>query len=171
MDPLQHLIACLRGGNKILICGNGGSSAQASHFAAELVVRYAENRRALPCIALNDPAILTACGNDFGFEQVFARQVDAYGQNGDVLIAISTSGKSKNVLRAIEEAWRRDIHVLALTGPDGLSPELITIRSLQPPQFYVTVLRSPGSSTAAIQEHQMKKLHTWALEIEKAYLP
>jgi len=100
----QICIAALRASKKILICGNGGSSAMASHFAAELVVRYRKNRAPLACIALNDPAILTACANDFGYDWVFSRQVLAYGQGHDVLIALSTSGKSRNVLNAIEAA-------------------------------------------------------------------
>ncbi len=95
---------CLRAGNKLLVCGNGGSATDASHFATELVVRFAKDRRALPAICLtSDSGILTAAGNDYGFDEIFARQVAAFGVPGDVLICLTTSGKSKNVMRA----WRK----------------------------------------------------------------
>src|SRR5215470_2119160 len=93
---------CLREGNKLLVCGNGGSAADASHFATEFVVRFARDRRALPAICLaGDSGILTAAGNDYGFDKIFARQVAAFGQAGDVLICLTTSGSSKNVVRAL----------------------------------------------------------------------
>ena len=99
---------CLRAGNKLLVCGNGGSAADASHFATELVVRFAKDRRALPAICLtSDSGILTAAGNDYGFDEIFARQVAAFGVPGDVLICLTTSGKSKNLIRALEEAKAR----------------------------------------------------------------
>lgn len=139
----QICIDALKRGNKILICGNGGSAAQAQHFAAELVVRYKKNRRALPCIALTaDSAILTACANDFGYEYVFSRQVDAYGVPGDVLIALTTSGRSLNILTAIEAA--KDV---------GL--EVVTLET---------------GETATTQEAHMAKLHHLAEEIEEAMI-
>lgn len=116
----QAVIVCcerLRAGGKILVCGNGGSAAQAAHFAAELVVRYRKDRRAYPCISLTEPAILTACANDFGYESVFARQVEAYGAPGDVLIALSTSGRSTNVLQAILAAQERKLYVIEPPRP------------------------------------------------------
>lgn len=144
----QLLIDCLKRGNKILICGNGGSAAQAQHFAAELVVRYKKNRRALPCIALTaDSAILTACANDLGYEQVFARQVEAYGQPGDVLIALSTSGKSPNVLKAIDQANKQAVVVLEFFGP----------------------LVGNTADTALIQEQHLLALHSAAKAIEDAF--
>ena len=95
---------CLRAGNKLLVCGNGGSATDASHFATELVVRFAKNRPAFPAICLtSDSGILTAAGNDYGFDEIFARQVAAFGVPGDVLICLTTSGKSKNVVRS----WRK----------------------------------------------------------------
>ena len=111
---------CLRAGNKLLVCGNGGSAADASHFATELVVRFAKDRRALPAICLtSDSGILTAAGNDYGFDEIFARQVAAFGVPGDVLICLTTSGKSKNLIRALEEAKARKLKTIAFLGRDG----------------------------------------------------
>ena len=111
---------CFRTGNKLLMCGNGGSAADASHFATELVVRFTKDRRALPAICLaSDSGILTAGGNDYGFDKIFARQVEAFGQPGDVLICFTTSGNSKNVLRALEEAKARKLKTIAFLGRAG----------------------------------------------------
>jgi D-sedoheptulose 7-phosphate isomerase len=111
---------CLRGGGKILACGNGGSAADAQHLVAELVGRFREERRALPGIALTaDAATLTALGNDYGYERVFARQVEALARPGDVLFAISTSGNSANVVLAARTARERKCTVIALTGAHG----------------------------------------------------
>jgi D-sedoheptulose 7-phosphate isomerase len=104
----------------LLVCGNGGSAADASHFATELVVRFTKDRRALPAICLaGDSGILTAAGNDYGFDKIFARQVAAFGQAGDVLICLTTSGNSKNVVRALEEAKARSLKTIAFLGRDG----------------------------------------------------
>jgi len=114
------LFAALSNDHKILACGNGGSASDAQHFIAELVGRIERDRLPLAGIALNtDTSILTAVGNDYGFDEVYARQVLALGQPGDVLVAISTSGHSSNVLQAIAAAHERDMHVLALTGKGG----------------------------------------------------
>src|SRR5437867_9009625 len=111
---------CLQAGRKILACGNGGSAADASHFATELVVRFAKDRRAQPAICLaSDGGLLTAAANDYGFDEIFARQVAAFGQPGDALICLTTSGKSKNVLRALQEAKARKLKTIALVGRDG----------------------------------------------------
>jgi D-sedoheptulose 7-phosphate isomerase len=111
---------CFRTGNKLLMCGNGGSAADASHFATELVVRFTKDRRALPAICLaSDSGILTAAGNDYGFDKIFARQVEAFGQPGDLLICFTTSGNSKNVLLALEEAKARKLKTIAFLGRDG----------------------------------------------------
>ncbi len=114
------LAGCVRNGGKILLCGNGGSAADSQHMATELTVRYMAQRRAIPAIALTtDSSALTAAGNDLGFEQVFSRQVEALGNAGDVLIAISTSGGSPNVLRAVETARSKRLVTVALTGESG----------------------------------------------------
>ena len=105
---------------RVLVCGNGGSAADAQHFVAELVGRFERERQPLAAIALStDTSILTAVGNDYGFDQVFARQVSALGQTGDVLIGISTSGNSPNVLQAMQQAHQKGMRVIALTGRDG----------------------------------------------------
>ena len=105
---------------RILVCGNGGSASDAQHFVAELVGRFERERQPLAAIALStDTSILTAVGNDYGFDQVFSRQVAALGQAGDVFIGISTSGNSPNVLRAMQQAHDNGMHVIALTGRDG----------------------------------------------------
>src|SRR5438045_7968921 len=99
----ELITECLRGGNKILACGNGGSAADAAHFATEFVVRFTHDRRPYPAIALTgDGGLLTAAGNDYGFKEIFARQVDAFGAENDLLVCLTTSGKSENVKRALE---------------------------------------------------------------------
>ena len=110
----------LSGGGTLFFCGNGGSAADAQHIATVYVVRYMRNRRALPAIALTtDTSLLTAVANDYGFDGVFARQVEALGRAGDVLLGISTSGASANVVRAFEQARSRELRTIALTGEDG----------------------------------------------------
>lgn len=107
----------LRDGHKILLCGNGGSAADSQHIAAEFVGRFVKERQGLPAIALTtDTSILTAVGNDYGYDEVFRRQVEALGREGDVLIGISTSGNSANVVKAFEQAKQQGLHVLAFTG-------------------------------------------------------
>lgn len=116
----RAVVSCFRRGGKVLVFGNGGSAADAQHLAAELVGRFSTHRRALPAIALTtDTSTLTAVSNDLGFEQVFARQIEALGQRGDLAIAISTSGSSPNVLAAVKEARERGLTIVALTGGDG----------------------------------------------------
>src|SRR5437773_8998449 len=111
---------CLRAGNKLLVCGNGGSATDAAHFATELVVRFAKDRRAYPAICLTgDGGLLTAAANDYGFDEIFARQVAAFGLEGDLLIVLTTSGRSKNVRRALEEAKSRKLKTIAFLGRDG----------------------------------------------------
>ena len=141
---------CLRAGNKLLVCGNGGSAADASHFATEFVVRFTKDRRALPAICLaSDSGILTAAGNDYGFAEVFARQVAAFGIPGDVLICLTTSGQSKNLIRALEDAKARKLKTIAFLGRDGGSTVGIADVDL-----LVT-----SDSTARIQEAHKLLLH------------
>jgi len=116
----ELLVEALRDGGKILLCGNGGSAADAQHVATELCVRYLATGRALPAIALTtDTSVLTAAANDLGFEHVFARQVEAIGRPGDALVAISTSGNSPNVVRAADVARGLGLRTIGLTGQDG----------------------------------------------------
>jgi len=114
------IVDCLRAGGKILFCGNGGSAADAQHLAAEFVGRFVLERRGLPAIALTtDTSILTAIGNDYGYDAIFSRQVQALGQKGDVLVGISTSGNSPNVLAAVVEAKKLGMKSIGLAGKDG----------------------------------------------------
>lgn len=133
----------LRQGNKLLFIGNGGSAADAQHLAAELVVRFKQDRPGLPALALTvDSSALTAIGNDYGFEQLFARQVQALGQSGDVLIALSTSGNSPNVLAAVPVASASGIRVVGMTGRQGGA--LAKVADI--------CLRMPSDDTPRIQE-------------------
>jgi D-sedoheptulose 7-phosphate isomerase len=153
------LIETLKQGGKILLCGNGGSAADCQHIAAELVVQYQKNRKALAAIALTtDSSILTAHSNDFGFETVYSRQIEAIANEKDCLIAISTSGKSKNIVKAVEAARLMNMTVIGLTGCDG--GELI--RRVTHP---VVV---PSAVTARIQEAHILIGHWWCGAIEEA---
>lgn len=146
----EDIINILRDGGKVLTCGNGGSAADAQHFAAELVGRYRRERPAWPAIALTaDPSVLTSLCNDYGFEQVFARQVQALAQPGDILVAISTSGRSKNVLAAVEAASALGIRTVGLTG-QGTSKlgEMVDHH-----------LPIPSSNTAFIQQAHIAVIH------------
>ena len=148
---------CLRAGNKLLVCGNGGSAADASHFVTELVVRFANDRAALPALCLaSDSGILTAAANDYGFDEIFARQVAAFAQSGDVLICLTTSGKSKNLIRALEEAKARKLKTIAFLGRDGGST--IGIADLD--------LLVKSDSTARVQEAHQLLLHVLCELIE-----
>jgi D-sedoheptulose 7-phosphate isomerase len=148
---------CLRAGNKLLVCGNGGSATDASHFTTELVVRFAKDRRALPAICLtSDSGILTAAGNDYGFDEIFARQVAAFARSGDVLICLTTSGKSKNLIRALEEAKARELKTIAFLGRDGGST--VGIADLD--------LLVKSDSTARVQEAHQLLLHVLCEIIE-----
>jgi len=148
---------CFHTGNKLLLCGNGGSAADASHFATELVVRFTKERRALPAICLaSDSGILTAAGNDYGFDKIFARQVAAFGQVGDALICLTTSGNSPNVVRALEEAKARKLKTIAFLGRDGGST--IGIADID--------LLVKDDSTARIQEAHQLLIHVLCEIIE-----
>lgn len=116
----EELLACLRRGNKILLCGNGGSAADAQHVAAEIVGRYTRERKGWPAVALTtDTSILTAVGNDYGYERIFARQVEALAVAGDVVVGISTSGNSPNVLAAFDKAREIGCRTIGFTGGSG----------------------------------------------------
>ena len=154
----QMICDALTAGKKILICGNGGSAADAQHIAAELVGYYENRRRAWPAIALTtDTSALTAVGNDLGFEHVFARQVAGLAQPGDVLIAITTSGKSKNVLRAIETAKESDCRIVALVGTSSDTLALLCD----------VVVSIPASRTSRIQEAHITIGHLWCEMVDQ----
>jgi D-sedoheptulose 7-phosphate isomerase len=153
----RQLRECLRAGGKVLVCGNGGSAAEAQHFASELVGRCVRQRKALAAIALTaDPCCLTAVANDFGFEQVFVRQLEALACEGDVLVALSTSGNSANVLAAARTARALKCPVVGLTGADGGS--LAGLADLS-----VCV---PSRSVERIQELHQLVLHALVAAVE-----
>ena len=166
LSPLQLALekaASLAGdallaGNKLMFCGNGGSASDSAHLATEFTCRFKEDRRPYPAMAFTvDAGLLTAIGNDYEFTEVFSRQVAAFGKTGDVLIAITTSGKSRNILAALEEARRRGVKTIAFLGKGGgftkgaADVELIV----------------PGSETARIQEAQQFLLHVLCEIIEE----
>lgn len=154
----------LRNGGTLLLCGNGGSAGDAQHIAAELVVRLSAevNRRALPAIALTlNTSILTACANDYGYDYVFARQVEAYGHDGDLLIGISTSGSSVNVIRALETAKNLKLHTVAFSGgTGGVIKDIADINII-----------IPHTDTARIQEGHITVGHILCDIIEKELFP
>jgi len=148
----------LTNGNKILVCGNGGSAADAQHIAAELIGYYESKRRSWPAIALTtDTSALTAVSNDLGFEHVFARQLAGLAQAGDVLIAISTSGKSKNVLRAVEQAKQSGCKTIGLTG--AAADALASLCDI--------VVAVPSTRTARIQEAHITIGHLWCEMVDQ----
>jgi phosphoheptose isomerase len=150
----------LKRGKKILVCGNGGSAADSQHFAAELVGRYKNDRPALPALALTtDSSTLTSIGNDYGFDKIFSRQVEALGERGDVLVAISTSGTSKNILAAVAAARKRKMKVVALTGAKG--------KMLAKKADIAVVV--PSQETARIQEIHELTLHSWCEFLEHSF--
>lgn len=154
------LVSTLKQGGKILLCGNGGSAADCQHIAAEIVVRYEKNRKALAAVALTtDTSILTASANDFDFDSIFSRQVEALGNANDCLIAISTSGRSGNVIAAAKAARLKGMPVVALTGCEGGD-----LASLATAAIIV-----PSHVTARIQEAHILIGHWWCGVIEQAF--
>ena len=119
LQVAQLLVECFKKGNKVLIAGNGGSLCDANHFAEELTGLFRQMRPALPAIALSEPGHLTCVGNDIGFEWVFARGIEAYGKVGDVFVGLTTSGNSPNIIKAFEEAKRRNLRTVAFLGKSG----------------------------------------------------
>lgn len=161
-EVAERVSACCDAGGKILACGNGGSAGDAQHFASELVNRFERNRRALAAISLvTESSTLTAIANDAGYERIFSRQIEALGQPGDILLAISTSGHSPNVVHAIDTAHARGMSVIALTGRDGG-----TIAG----QLGRTdiELRAASEVTARIQEMHLLLIHCVCRLIEDA---
>jgi D-sedoheptulose 7-phosphate isomerase len=148
-------------GKKLIAFGNGGSATQASHLAGELVGRFSKvPRRPLPAIALaSDSGVVTCIGNDFGYDSLFWRQVEALAQPGDIIIGFTTSGKSENVLRGLAMAGKKDAVTIALTGEAGLVQDVAKY-----------VLKVPSSSTACIQEVHLMILHMWCLAIDAAFI-
>ncbi|MEZ5328337.1 MAG: SIS domain-containing protein [Verrucomicrobiales bacterium] len=152
----------LRSGGKILACGNGGSAADGAHFTTEFLCRFVDNRRALPAISLTcDGSFLTATANDFGYDYVFARQIEGLGKKDDVLVAITTSGNSPNVKRALEAARECGIRSVALLGRDGGATAGIADVEIM----------VPGSATARIQEAHKVVIHLLCGGVEEQLFP
>ena len=157
MEAANLMATCLTQGGKIISCGNGGSLCDATHFAEELTGRFRDDRRPLPAMAINDPAYITCVGNDYSFEDVFSRWVEAFGKTGDTLLAISTSGSSKNILKAAEAARRLGMKVVALTSKKGKSlAELAD----------VVVAAPDAPHSDRIQEIHIKVIHILIQSIE-----
>jgi D-sedoheptulose 7-phosphate isomerase len=161
LEPLERLIeaavACLTSGGKLMFFGNGGSAADAQHWASELTIQFAKKRRALAAMALTtDTSAITACSNDFGYERIFARQIEALGRTGDIAIAITTSGNSPNVLAGMRQAKEQKIIVAAFTGESGGEARALA-------DFMVAV---PSNVTARIQEMHGLLGHQFCREIE-----
>lgn len=164
IEPIERIgalaIGALRSGGRILLCGNGGSAADAQHIAAELVGRFAHARRGLPAIALTtDSSALTSIGNDFGFDYVFARQVEALAREGDILIGISTSGNSRNVIEAVKVAREMGVTTIGLLGGSG--------GALKDMVDHALVVPSPD--TPRIQECHILIGHIWCAMIDEAF--
>lgn len=156
-DLAHQVNDCFAAGGKLLLCGNGGSACDAMHIAGEFVGRFKRERQGLPAIALSaDTGMLTAIGNDYGFERIFARQVEAYGREGDILIALTTSGNSANVLAALAAARNAKLHTILFTGEKGRDKSALAD----------TLFVVPSTDTARIQEVHLLALHLLADLVE-----
>ena len=165
MRAAESMVHCLREGHKILSCGNGGSAGDAQHFSSELINRFEMERPPLPAIALTtESSTLTAIANDYSYDDIFSKQIKALGQAGDMLLAISTSGNSTNVIRAIDAAQDRGMTVVALTGRDGgeIAPTLAARD---------TEIRVPSARTARIQEVHLLIIHCLCDVIDSSLFP
>ena len=161
LHAVERCVASLRAGGKLMFAGNGGSAAEAQHFSAEMVGRFLKERQPLPSIALNtDTSALTAIGNDYGYEQIFARQVEALGNRGDVLIAMSTSGRSPNIVRAMQAARAKGIVTIGLTG----------VHPRDMGELADVVLKVPSSHTPQIQEGHLVLGHLLCAMVENQLL-
>lgn len=161
----EKMVASLKAGGKILTCGNGGSAGDAQHFSSELLNRYERDRPPLAAVALTtDSSTLTSIANDFSYEEVFSKQVFALGRPGDILLAISTSGNSANVVAAIHEAHKQGMTVVAMTGKDGgaMGP-LLDVADVE--------VRVPSETTARIQEIHLVVIHALCDFIDESLYP
>jgi D-sedoheptulose 7-phosphate isomerase len=152
------MISSVHNGGKILSCGNGGSMCDAMHFAEELTGRYRDNRKAIPAISISDVSHISCVGNDYGYEHIFSRYIEALGNPGDILLAISTSGNSKNILKAIEAAKTKGMKIVGLTGKDGGA--MASLCDVE--------IRAPHSNYAdRAQEIHIKCIHSLIDHIER----
>lgn len=158
---IKALVAAFDSGRKVIICGNGGSMTDAMHFAEELTGRFRSDRKALPAIALSDPSNITCVGNDYGFDEIFSRGVEAFGKKGDVFIGLSTSGNSKNIIKAVESARTKKMSTILLLGKNG--GKLKGRADLE--------LIIPAITSDRIQEIHMMILHTLVEGVERVKFP
>lgn len=161
IEKASHaMVTSINNDGKIISCGNGGSMCDAMHFAEELSGRFREDRKALPAISISDPSHISCVGNDYGFDKIFSRYIEALGNKGDVLLAISTSGNSANILNAIKVAKLKGMIVIGLTGKDG--GEMAPLCDIE--------IRAPHSQYAdRAQEIHIKVIHSLIATIEKAF--
>ena len=157
-DALKIMVEALKNGNKIISCGNGGSMCDAMHFAEELSGRFREDRKGLAALSISDPSHITCVANDYGYENVFSRYVEALGSEGDVLLGISTSGNSENVLRAVDAAKQNGMKSIGLTGKNGGKMALKVDAEIRAPQ-------TPYADR--VQEIHIKVIHALIDGIEK----
>lgn len=157
----KDLAEVFTNGNKVLICGNGGSNCDALHFAEEFTGRFRKERRALPAIAISDSSHITCVGNDYGFDYIFSKGVEAYGKEGDMFIGISTSGNSGNVIKAVEKAKELGMKTVALLGKDGGK-----LKGMCDYEFII-----PGETSDRIQEIHMMILHIIIEGVERIMFP
>ncbi len=157
----EELADIFKSGNKVLICGNGGSNCDALHFAEEFTGRFRKERRALPAIALSDSSHITCVGNDYGFDYIFSKGVEAYGKEGDMFIGISTSGNSGNVIKAVEKAKSLGLKTVVLLGKDGGK-----LKGMCDYEFII-----PGETSDRIQEIHMMILHIIIEGVERIMFP
>lgn len=157
----KDLAEVFTNGNKVLICGNGGSNCDALHFAEEFTGRFRKERRALPAIAISDSSHITCVGNDYGFDYIFSKGVEAYGKEGDMFIGISTSGNSGNVIKAVEKAKELGMKTVALLGKDGGK-----LKGMCDYEFII-----PGETSDRIQEIHMMILHIVIEGVERIMFP
>ncbi|MBU4054508.1 MAG: SIS domain-containing protein [Proteobacteria bacterium] len=161
-EAARVIIDTFEKGNRVFSCGNGGSMCDAMHFAEELTGRYRKNRRGFPAMAISDPGHLTCVANDFGYEQVFSRYIESHGRPGDCIVAMSTSGKSSNVIRAVETAKSFGMHTIALTGRKDSEIEKIS----------EICINTPGGQFAdRVQEVHIKVLHILIELVERHFHP
>ena len=157
-EASKVMVTSLKAGGKIISCGNGGSHCDAMHFAEELTGKYREHRKAIPAICISDPSHISCVGNDYGYEFIFSRYLEALGNKGDVLVGISTSGKSANIIRAAQTAKEKGMKVIILSGKDGGSLASLADVELRVPHF---------GYADRIQEIHIKIIHILMLLIEK----
>lgn len=154
----RRIAACIREGGRVFSCGNGGSMCDAMHFAEELTGRFRGNRRALPALAISDPAHLSCTANDFGYDEVFARYLEAHARRGDCLVALSTSGDSPNIVRAAAAAKEQGLTVIGLTGRAGSAVERLAD---------VAICTPGGRYSDRVQELHIKVLHIFVEIVER----